>query len=1364
MNKELQYFGLFNSHNYFPKPNKYVMEINSEEKIVKSTLEAIIIHFTNSIDSLNYNDLNNFFITYRSFSNTTKLLDILLYRFKWSIKSSLELQFGNNIMNDNDLIKIYNVIIIRTFIILRHWINNYIIEDFLFNDDVLNYFTTFVQNEIYKDLISKYLDKENSNNMKLIVNCITNLKKIWINKYNQCFDYPHYHINETSNEYFLKYNIIINNKKAKKHLSSFALNYSTDPLVRNKSFLNIVGNEINLTKSKNSILYPNNSMLVNQNNTIQHHNTTFSRISNKSHLSNDSNNKNKLNFVQSLNVPETSKIDVILPSTPTKNLEFAVNFNDLLDNGIGVRDSIYGLLNRWNGTEVTNANTVENSTDVADNYDSIKQNDNISETIKVQEENSNIIGDISDETADNNLHATTNSVSKFVRYVFSIGKMNNESDDIEDDFELDDNHKFDILSARSIDEVQFIVNNELLDPNAVLNTSTTSDDSNYNKMDNLNLYSKVLQITNTLSPSKLNNINLSHASPNKDNFTTSPFLRSIEKTKTQINNRDWFKENKSNELVFSSERKSVEIKDIHELELENDIESEVVSVSPTKSKHRSSHNDKQLPRIGLPNDMESMKESNNDIVNHIATEDNNKDDRSSRILNGDLRVSTHTMPKRVVSVSNNTPQRILSFTTDSQSPSIKNYQSVYTNLKQELPKARNSGRISVSMNNRHTSLNSNTEKAKYPGIRISSINEARESKEAIEDPKESFAEAETSESSLFKESLEDIVIETASINLNSGVSRNVSLLEKQNLQVDDVFKQQEDQLKELSLKLSNSNLKRKSHSNGDLNIFDTDHIVTTKNTKDIEEISVNSSVDTDMLFYDIDDNSDQPDVPKRFTVGLNLDREIEEEVILKSKDNKKTDLRELFKNQMNDNSSSLSFMIYGENDVESFEELDVHRLDVNPHSFIKEESPENKNDLEENEEQEEIEYQEGDNPLEIAMRKLEGTFDDSDKLSDFSSRSTKIEDIVPSTKTEDIVPSTKTIVKSQTMHNLSSNLKKTTTLIQNRRQTLLSTTNLSSIMDNEFSAKKGGSNYTSPKKLTLDTNSVYYNEQEQPQFNPNDYINNLLLNYNIKDKTLLIQNNKEHIPFILMYSSREIAEQLTLIERDVLNEVDWKSLLQLEMNENLDSYTSWLEVLINQDSLSGVDLGIARFNLTVDWIISEIVLTKDIKLKRNALQKFIHVAEHCIELQNFNTSMQIVLALSSTEVQFFKDSWRLVEPGDMLSWAEMNNLFSSDHDDYKLLRELMDDMDPIKGCLPFLVLYLSDLKNLHNMSTFFHSNHDIINYKKFDSLSNIVKNFIQRVNWGIEFYDLTLNQQLLSKCLYISSLHQWEITELLKSD
>ncbi|KAL6930716.1 hypothetical protein ACO0R3_003837 [Hanseniaspora guilliermondii] len=1314
MNKDLHYFGLFNSHNYFPKPNKYVMEINSNEKIVKSTLEAIVIHFTNSIDSLNYNDLNNFFITYRSFTSSNKLLDILLYRFKWSIKSSLDLQFGDNIINDNELIKIYNIIIIRTFIILRHWINNYIIEDFLFNDEILTYFTSFIQNDIYRDLIFSYLDNSKGNDLKLILNCITNLKKVWINKYNLCFDYPHYHISNTSNEYFLKYNIIIDNKKSKKHLSSFALNYSTDPLVRNKSFLDIVGNQINLTKSKNSILYPNNSMLVNQNITNKHHNTTFSRISNKSHTSNDSSNKNKLNFVQSLNVPETSKIDSILPSTPTKNLEFAINFNELMDNESGVRDSIYGLLNKWNGGDHEKVES-----------DRKGKNNNKREILNHEQEDT--INSTPDTKSDDNLSLKTpNNVSKFVRYVFSIGKMNGESEDIEEEFQLDGSHKFDILSARSIDEVQFIINNEQVDKSSTLNASTTSDELNYNKMDNLNLYSKVLQITNNLSQSKLNNINLPHTSPKKENFTTSPFLRSIEKTKTQITNRSWLKDNKSNELVFSSQKKSLEIKDINELEVED--ESEQIPESPTKAKHKSINYSQEPLKVPIIDKELDIEESQS-----LSTLDVKKRG-SKKIIDTSERHSHFDTTKRVMSMITRQPQRSTSFTMDRTSSSIKNYQSVYSSMKHELPKARNTGRISVSINNRHSSMNNTFDNPTPTKSRFSSLVEGNESDE--------INEATPINDERNNES-KPIAFSQNNGNLSRNVSRKVSVLKSKILEEDDIFKQQEDELNELSLKLSNSTIKRRSQLNEKSKLQDNENTDYLHGEKSIEQISVNSSVG-------IDENYDekiihQPSIPKRFTVGLDLGMNMDEGLVLKSMDKKTTDLREMFKNQMNDNSSDLSFMIYGENDSESFEDLSDHKLDVNPRSFIKDEHSEREEIV-----FDEMDFAEGDNPLDIAMKKLEGTFEGSDASSDISSKSTKID-----------LPSSKTIVKSKTMHNLSSNLKRASTLIQNRRQTLLSTTNLSTIIDNNFSEGRNGV-VTSPKRLLVDGNSVYYNEGDQSQFNPNNYINDVLMNYRIKDKTLLIDNNEQHIPFILMYSSREIAEQLTLIERDVLNEVDWKSLLQLEMNESLDSYTSWVEVLINQDSLSGVDLGIARFNLTVDWIISEIVLTKDVKLKRNALQKFIHVAEHCIELQNFNTSMQIVLALSSTEVQYFKDSWRLVEPGDMLSWAEMKNLFSSDQDDYKLLRDLMDDMDPIKGCLPFLVLYLSDLKNLHNMSTFFHSNHDIINYKKFDSLSTIVKNFIQRVNWGIEFYSLSLNQQLLSKCLYISSLQQWEIEELLK--
>lgn len=245
-------------------------------------------------------------------------------------------------------------------------------------------------------------------------------------------------------------------------------------------------------------------MLVNQKVTNKHHNTTFSRISNKSHTSNDSSNKDKVNFVQSLNVPETSKIDVILPSTPTKNLEFAINFSELMDNESSVRDSIYGLLNKWNAGD--NEHLDNESLDKPI----------IKGQVLEQEQVISSKSDTNSNDVDDNLSVKApNDVSKFVRYVFSIGKTNGEADDMEEELQLDETHKFDILSARSIDEVQYIINNGQADKTITLNDSTTSDETSYNKMDNLNLYSKVLQITNNLSLSKLNTINLQHTSPKR---------------------------------------------------------------------------------------------------------------------------------------------------------------------------------------------------------------------------------------------------------------------------------------------------------------------------------------------------------------------------------------------------------------------------------------------------------------------------------------------------------------------------------------------------------------------------------------------------------------------------------------------------------------------------------------------------------------------------------------------------------------------------------------------------------------------------------------------------------------------------------
>lgn len=288
-----------------------------------------------------------------------------------------------------------------------------------------------------------------------------------------------------------------------------------------------------------------------------------------------------------------------------------------------------------------------------------------------------------------------------------------------------------------------------------------------------------------------------------------------------------------------------------------------------------------------------------------------------------------------------------------------------------------------------------------------------------------------------------------------------------------------------------------------------------------------------------------------------------------------------------------------------------------------------------------------------------------------------------------------------------------------------------------------------PSSRSIDKDEVAKTSEEQ--------IRELLQNYKLQDPRLHINNIDQHVPFILMYDSLSIAKQMTLIEKEVLSEVDWKDLLDLNATEKLPQVTSWLQLLVQNESMTGIDLAIARFNLTVDWIMSEIVMTKDIKLRRNTIQRFIHVAEHCKDFQNYNTLLQIVLALNSIVVQKFTDTWRLIEPGDLLTWEELKKVPSLDGN-YSNVRKLLNEINPIKGCIPFIVVYLSDLSLNAEKKNWIIPN-KVVNYSKFQTNVQIVKNFIQRVQWS-KFYDIEVDNELLSKCVYISCLTHEEIKHL----
>lgn len=302
--------------------------------------------------------------------------------------------------------------------------------------------------------------------------------------------------------------------------------------------------------------------------------------------------------------------------------------------------------------------------------------------------------------------------------------------------------------------------------------------------------------------------------------------------------------------------------------------------------------------------------------------------------------------------------------------------------------------------------------------------------------------------------------------------------------------------------------------------------------------------------------------------------------------------------------------------------------------------------------------------------------------------------------------------------------------------------------------------------------------------------------YCLGSEHLTIQNVMEqcsHVSFVLSYDSKSLAEHFTMIEKDMLQDIDWKELIELNWNKDLTPVNSWLEIIVNDNYYTqnkGVNLVIARFNLMVNWIISEILLTKAESERIAIMSRFIHVAHHSQILQNFSTLMQIILALTSEKISKLKETWKKLPPGDLLTLKNLEEL-TSPLKNFINIRLCTNQVRPSLGCVPFVGLYLSDLifnaerpKFVKRQQKSFDpparggaaSSSDrsltigdsttgldadaelekLINFSRFRTSVHIVKSLSQSIEWSRN-YDFPVDEELLRKCLYVKSLDEEEM-------
>jgi len=161
-----------------------------------------------------------------------------------------------------------------------------------------------------------------------------------------------------------------------------------------------------------------------------------------------------------------------------------------------------------------------------------------------------------------------------------------------------------------------------------------------------------------------------------------------------------------------------------------------------------------------------------------------------------------------------------------------------------------------------------------------------------------------------------------------------------------------------------------------------------------------------------------------------------------------------------------------------------------------------------------------------------------------------------------------------------------------------------------------------------------------------------------------------------------LAQQLTIIEKDALDEIDWKELVELRWSHSSPPVVDWVQYLLNQDP-RGVDLVIARFNLVVKWVKSEIILCENIDERVACVMHYIHVALECRRLRNYASMYQISVALLSTDVARLRKTWECVPEYDREIMEALEKVVQPLRN-FISLRVEMEGGTTEEGCVPFI--------------------------------------------------------------------------------
>lgn len=1334
------------------------------------TIKALIVQLT-SPDVIDYNLICDFFLTYRSFITGETVMNLLLIRLIWSLQYCVSSKEEN--------VTIGKLVLLRTFVVLRHWIINYFVDDFIGNAKLCNEFVDVLNDVVdLLDVPGSPEPTENISSFSFEKKIITNLKIHWVSAIND----------------FLNLNIDLDLLIEANQLLQFKLPPMTDfkpnlpeemsihtnPSFRRSAMLSLYDKQIHKcliydeqTEKENPQYSINNLLLQHQSSRISLQNklnefksspkvsqgkfkenktdtnNTTKPLGNHNYLNLKDNswqiNNKKPAAKPTVSSPDrltttgfstngniklpSSKVNNILPSTPVKKMDdFTINYNNKEATGSPIhtstsndimnrKKSIKKFMDGFKKSKSVKFNNTHNhiNSPVLDN-DNKQDSPNKSPRLKQAFQ-------VTKSTSDNSL------VSENEKFTLLLNSTIQIIDDGQDNSKI--GNRVDILSARIIDELEYLIRHYIKSTSPSTINETVNSKGSQRDTDGIDHDPEITgnPIVDELPHSLQNDargvtMSTDLGSPQKKAKRTPPlsslFPNEVSIADESIQDLSDLNIGKIDNLVNKDDRN---LSDSAKRQI---LPNNFLSDSTSSFQRPASIN--WNDDVDLDNSSPSHSQEITD--DHLDVSGSGMDFEDSKIIN-------HLDAESLVSVPE--PEQepeddLILPVQDKVGRGIIKSSTQYFDVSTELPDHRlhfnednqsfESGSVSTPSN-----LSDYDAEVADLGIALSPQSVKKQTKRI------SFADQRFSHNSITSGK------RFSHSSMASGLKRDSV---KSYLSYDSAFSVSNETSGSQALGDFETLLRKKNGYNNLRTIAgintrkSTDLGLDLKNRSVLSIVSRSSSIRPSVRFSnlcaltELPFSSDLPDDRKGSSIRSSKQSGVADSsifsVAIKSR---KSSMKRSLDNRLSTNSSTNSVAIPG-----------ISNYVLKELAAIPDESLQSIND-----------------PVQFALSKLEGR--------DSKSSMRKVEDTQEPNDSNNGGDDTQAILNE----------------INNAH-----TEDYGSFTQHEITQelpltpiKKSAGN------LVTSTPNFYGLEALR---SPKIILDNYHMSNNLLDIEHVMQSDS-HVSFVLSYNSKTIADHFTMIEKDMLQEVDWKELIELKWNKDLEPVNSWLDIIVNDKYYflnKGVNLVIARFNLMVNWIISEILLTKHQNERIAIISRFIHVAQNCYSLQNFSSLMQIILALTSEKVQKLKETWKNLAPGDILMLKNLEEL-ASPFKNFLNIRICINKMKPSKGCIPFVGLYLSDLifnaerptyiKHKSNVikkvitspttlsaptdvdSTISSINSrneldKIVNFSKFRTAVHIVKSLSQCIEWSSN-YKVVPNQELLSKCLYIKSLDEEEM-------